>query len=141
MKPLSTTIVCFALYVITSSVAAGSADKHPVIVVRGPTVVAFFEPVPQTKLEKDPGANEALADFQLYARSVREPLRKAGVEFHEVYSRSFQLREGKRLTTFRPAKAKVGYYLIAPGRKPRVEYGVLTDADLLQTANEYFAIH
>ena len=92
-------------------------------------------------MEKDPDANEALADFQLYAESLRAPLRKAGIEFHELYANSFQLRDGKRLTTFRPIKANVGYYLVAPGKKPRIEYGVMTDSDLLQVANKYFGIH
>jgi len=139
MKLLSTAIACAALCCLT--VAAGSAEKQPVIAVRGPTVVEFFEPVPQTQLDKDPDASEALADFQLSARNVREPFRKAGIEFHEVYAYSFQLREGKRMTTFRPAKVKVGYYLVAPGMKPRIEYGVMTDPDLLQLAHEYFGIH
>ena len=109
--------------------------------MRGPTVVAFFEPANPGKGEKDPDANEASADFQFYARNVREPFRKEGIEFHELYTRSFQLREGKKLTTFRPVKADVGYYLVAPGKKPRIEYGVMTDADLLQVANQYFGIH
>ena len=139
MKRLSTAIAGAALYCLT--VAAGSAEKQPLIAVRGPTVVAFFEPVPQAQLDKDPDASEALADFQLYASNAREPFRKAGIEFHEVHAHSFQLREGKRLTTFRPAEAKVGYYLVAPGTKPRIEYGVMTDADLLQLAHEYFGIH
>jgi hypothetical protein len=47
-------------------------------------------------------------------------------------------RMGKAATTFKPTKVDVGYYLVAPGRKPRVEYGVMTDADLLQVADEYF---
>jgi hypothetical protein len=29
---------------------------------------------------------------------------------------------------------------VAPGKKPRVEYGVMADADLLQVANEYFGL-
>jgi hypothetical protein len=49
------------------------------------------------------------------------------------------LHVGKRLITFRPAKG-VGYYLVEPGKKPRIEYGVMTDADLLRVANEYFGI-
>lgn len=102
--------------------------------------MAFFEPVPQAKLEKDPDTNEALADFQLYATSVREPLRKAGIEFHELHTHSFRLRVGNKLTTFRPSIVGVGYYLVAHGKDPRVEYGVMTDADLLQLATEYFGI-
>jgi hypothetical protein len=134
-------IACVALYVLTGPAAPGAAEKQLVIVVRGPTVVAFFEPVPQSKLDKDPDTNESLADFQLYARSVREPLRKEGIEFHELYAHSFRLRIGSKLTTFRPVKVDVGYYLVAPGKKPRIEYGVMTDSDLLQVANEYFGTH
>jgi len=132
-------IACVALCALV--VLPGAAEKQPIVVVRGPTVVAFFGPVPQSKLDKDPDANESLADFQLYAKNVREPFRKAGIEFHELYAHSFQLREGKKLTTFRPVKGDVGYYLVAPGKKPRIEYGVMTDSDLLRVANEYFPIH
>jgi hypothetical protein len=134
-------IACFALYVIAGSLAPGAAEKRPVVVVRGPTILAFFEPVTQAELEKYPDINETLADFQFYATSVRAPLRKAGIKFHELYAHSFRLRVGNRLTTFRPIKAGVGYYLIAPGRKPLVEYGVITDSDLVQIANAYFGIH
>jgi hypothetical protein len=133
-------IACVALCAFTGPVAPAAAGKQPIVIVRGPTVVAFFEPVTQAKLEKDPHTNESLADFQLYARSVRAPLGKAGIEFHELYAHSFRLRVGNELTTFRPVKADVGYYLVAPGKKPHVEYGVMTDADLLQVANEYFGI-
>lgn len=140
MKRLMCTIACVALCACTCPVAAAAAEKQPVVVVRGPTVVAFFEPVTQAKLEKDPDTNEVLADFQLYATNAREPLRKAGIEFHELYAHSFRLRVGNRLKTFRPGKVNVGYYLMAPGRKPRIQYGVMTDADLVQLASEYFGI-
>jgi hypothetical protein len=140
MKRLMSAIACVALCGLTGPAAPAAAEKPPVVVVRGPTVVAFFEPVPQAKLEKDSDTNEGLADFQWYATSVRDPLRKAGIEFHELYTHSFRLRVGNRLTTFRPIKVDVGYYLVAPGKKPRIEYGVMTDVDLLQVANEYFGI-
>jgi hypothetical protein len=48
------------------------------------------------------------------------------------------VRVGKIVKAFRPVKGDVGYYFVAPGKKPRIEYGVMTDADLLQVANEYF---
>lgn len=127
-----------ALWALTGS---ATAERQPIIIVHGPTVVAFFAPVSQAKLDKEPDTNEALADFQLYATNVREPFRKEGIEFHELYAHSFQLRIGSKVIKFRPVKADVGYYLIAPGKKPRIEYGVITDADLLQMASNYFGIH
>ena len=114
-----------------------AAEKQPVVVVAGPTIVAFF-PVTKTELQKDADTNEALADFQFYAKLVREPLKKTGIEFQEVYAQSFRVRVGQEATVFRPAKGNVGYYLIVPGKKPRIEYGVMTNTDLLQVANEYF---
>jgi len=117
--------------------AAG--EKEPLVEVRGPTVVAFFGPVKQDELEKNPDTNEALVDFQLCANHVHNRLMEAGIEFHILYGHSFQLRVGQRLTTFRSAKG-VGYYLVEPSKKPRIDYGVMTDLDLLKEAKKYFGI-
>jgi hypothetical protein len=116
---------------------AVAAEKQPVVAVAGPTIIAFF-PVTKTKSQKDADTNEALADFQLYAKKVREPLKETGIEFQEVYAQSFRVCIGQEGTVFRPAKGNVGYYLIVPGKKPRIEYGVMTNTDLVQVANEYF---
>jgi hypothetical protein len=136
MKRLRSAIACAAFCVI--AIALRAAEKQPLVVVRGPTVIAFFEPVPSGQVDKDADANEALSDFQFYARSIRTRIRKAGIEFHELYTHSFRLRVGNKMTTFRPAKVGVGYYLVAHGKEPRIEYGVMTDSDLLQVANAYF---
>jgi hypothetical protein len=130
--------VCL-LTVRTSPVSA--AEKPPLVVAEGRTIVAFFPPVSGAKFEKDADTNEALSDFQLYTTRVREPLKNAGVEFHELYTRSFRVRVGKAVTTFHPNKVDVGYCLVVPGKKPRIEYGVMTDTDLLEVANEYFGTH
>jgi hypothetical protein len=113
-------------------------EGQPVIVVKGPTIVAFF--ATSTRSQNSAEANEALSDFQFYAKSVRGRLKNAGIAFHELYTHSFRLREGRRLITFGPGKRDVGYYLTAPGKKPRIEYGVMTDSDLIQAANAFFGL-
>jgi uncharacterized protein YecT (DUF1311 family) len=123
--------------VLGMQISLVAAEKQPVVVVAGPSIVAFF-PVTKAELQKDADANEALADFQLYAQQVREPLKKIGIEFSEVYARSFRVRIGQEVTVFTPTKENVGYYLIVPGKKPRIEYGVMTNTDLLQVAKDYF---
>jgi hypothetical protein len=141
MKRLMFAIACVVVCVLTGRMApSAAAEKQPLVVVRGPTVVAFFKPVTDAEMEKDPDTNEVLADFQLYTSHVREPLGRRGIEFHELYAHSFRLRVGKRLTTFRPGKVDVGYYFVSPGKTPRIEYGVMTDADLLLVADQYFGI-
>lgn len=114
--------------------------NQPVFVVRQPTILAFFPPVTSKELDQDPDTNEALSDFQLYANQVRGPLSKLGVDFQQVYARSFRVINAGRTTTFHPAGTKVGYYFVAPGRKPRIEYGVETDLDILQVAKDHFGI-
>ncbi len=126
----------FVCYLIAAS--AGTAKDPPILDIQHPTIVAFFTPVTQKELN-DGGTNEALADFQYYAKQVRQPLKKAGIDFREVYSHSFRIRLGTRITIFHPREG-VGYYLVSPSKKPRVEYGVLTDSDLLQIANAYFGV-
>src|SRR5260370_3084306 len=65
-------------------------------------------------------------------------LEKKGIEFREVYAHRFSIRRGAAVSTFTPQKIQVGYYFVAPGKKPHIEYGVMTDADLLQAADQYF---
>ena len=132
--PLGAVALLFAL--VTSQGAP--ADPATVSVGR-PTIIAFFAPMSEADLKADPDANEALADFQFYASHVREPLRKAGINFHELHVRSFQVQIGSQITTFLP-DVKVGYYLIAPSKKPRVEYGVMSASDLMEIASAYFGI-
>jgi hypothetical protein len=112
------------------------AAEQPTFVVRGPTIIGFFAPL--TKEDLKDGGNETLSDFQYYSAAVRTPLREAGIEFHEVYARSFRVQLGTKWTTFRFAKNQLGYYFIAPGKKPRVEYGVETDLKAL--AANYFGV-
>jgi hypothetical protein len=120
--------------------ALGAAPKEKLVVVNGPTVVAFFPPVTDTGLSKDPDTNESLADFQRYATRVREKLNNAGIKLEEINASSFAVRCEAKTTTFHPKKTTVGYYFIAPEKSPRVEYGVMTDVDILRVAAEYFQL-
>jgi hypothetical protein len=111
-------------------------SSEPIIDVRGPTIVAFFRPLKPD--QKDADANESLADFQYYVKQIRKPLADAGIELQETYSDLFRVKVGESTTTFRPDKEGVGYYLVAPGKPPRIEYGVMTDHDLRELAQQYF---
>jgi hypothetical protein len=125
----------FAFSLLSTTLVA--AERARTFVIRRPTVVAFFPPVSEQELS-DAGSNACLAHFQFSANEARKPLHDAGITFIENYAESFRVRIGKTVTTFRPDKIKVGYYLVAPGKEPRVEYGVMTEDDLLKTARKYF---
>jgi hypothetical protein len=129
------TLALLTLMLGYSLLLAQQITKVPVIDVQEPLIIAFYPP--ESKADADANANESLSDFQLYADKVKRPLRKIGVTFQVLYGRSFRIRGDTGTTTFRP-KADVGYYLAAPGKKPQIEYGVLTDSDLLLIARRYF---
>jgi len=140
MRPL----LCGATAVVLALFAIGFRDaraaKAPVFTVRTPTVVAFFAPVTDRDLDNE-DTNEDLSDFQYYDDEVRAPFKKAGIELHETYARSFSIRLKGRVLQFRTTRNNdIGYYFIAPGKKPHVEYGVMTDEDLLEVAHDYFGI-
>ncbi len=114
-------------------------QSDPTFDITKPTILAFF-PVSETASKEDAAdSNEALADFQFYGRQVLKPLATIGVDYKEIYASHFIVRVGHAQTTFRPAN--VGYYLVAPGKKPCVEYGVMTDSDLLHAAQSCFGVN
>lgn len=136
-------IGCILLSVVIFAVmgkAQNATKPETVFVIQKPTVMAFFTPVTEKELENDPDLNEVLSDFQLYNSEVHEPFARAGIDFQEADALSFKIRIGKTVQTFRTGKIGVGYYFIAPGKEPRVEYGVMTNTDLLEIARKYFGI-
>jgi hypothetical protein len=139
MKRLNRVFASVVVGLSLTPVLAG-APKQTVVVVSGPTVIAFFPLVTPAELNNDPDTNEALADFQFCAKTVRKPLHNMGVAFEEIYGPSFGVQVGARITTFRPGKVHVGYFFVAPNRKPRIDCGVLTEVDLRQIASEYFGL-
>jgi len=101
--------------------------------VRRPTIVGFLSTVTQAELDQDADTNETLADFPALRNQGSQTAPRSGpVDSTSSMPGSFQIRIGTRITTFRPDDGQEGYYFIAPGKKPRIEYGVATDADILE---------
>jgi hypothetical protein len=131
--------VFLALLVAFLCIREGVYAQTPVIQIQRRMVIAFFAPAPKGgKVAVD--SNEELSDFQFYARRVKEPLNILNIDFRVLHVRSFRLHLSKGDIVFRSKADAVGYYLIAPGKKPQIEYGVMTDADLLQLAKRYFGL-
>jgi hypothetical protein len=120
--------------------AQKAAKPVPVFAIHGPTIIAFFRHVTDKEMESDPDTNEVLSDFQLYYSQASAPLRKAGINFPGTDTLTFKIRIGKEVRRYRMGKIGVGYFFIAPGKEPHIEYGVRTDADLLDAARKYFGI-
>jgi hypothetical protein len=116
------------------------ATEVPTYTIKGPTVIAFFRPVTDAELEKESDKNEVLSDFQLYASQAAPRLKRAGIDFEVASAVKFRLKYGGSVRTFTAGKIGVGYYFVAPGKKPRVEYGVHDDLDIMEIARKYFRL-
>lgn len=115
-----------------------TAAKLPVIVIHRRTIIAFFVGANEAR-DIDPNGNESLSDFQLYAYQAKGPLKKMKVDLLDTTSAAFSVQAGTKIVDFHPAQA-IGYYFIAPGQEPRVEYGVHTDDQLIEIASRYFSV-
>ena len=117
-----------------------SPNRPPLILVQRPTIVAFFVPMTEAEANSGGGDAEALGDFNYYIYKVERRLKRVGIELQQVNGRSFKVRDGTRTSLFETGKIGVGYYFIAPGKEPHVEYGVMTDEDLVDAAKKYFGL-
>jgi hypothetical protein len=130
-----------ALLLLVCDIAIpGQKTSVPTFVIDRPTIIAFFRPVSDEEMDKNPDINEALGDFQLYASRVGRPLKNAGIDFEVASAVRFRVKDGGSVRTFNTGKIGVGYYFIAPGNQPHVEYGVETDPDILEAAKKYFQL-
>jgi hypothetical protein len=137
--------LCLSILALTlASHAIGATQPTPkkaqVIEIHRATIIAFEPPPKPGELENGEGDAEAYNDFAYYMDQAEIPLRKSGIEFRSVLAREFVVRDGKRIRTFKTGKIEIGYYLIAPGNGPRIDYGVMTDQDLFDEVLNYFRI-
>lgn len=110
--------------------------ENPIVVVRGPTVVACFVPVSDAEMEKYPNLNESLADFQLYTAQARKPLQERGIAFSVLSAHRFRMQVRGNVVNY--LVGGVAYYFIAPGKRVHVHTGVMTDTELVEAADQYF---
>jgi hypothetical protein len=126
---------CALMLLVAIPARVGFSQKQPPsFAITGPTIIAFFSPATQNQADD----NEAFSDFQFHFSKFESPLKRAGITLCRADAHSFRVRNAGRSQTFWPGKIGVGYYLVAPGMAPQIEYGVMTDADLLEIARKYF---
>lgn len=125
---------------MSTLLVAQRASSSTVVNADGPTIIAFFPDASKIGSD-DADGNEALSDFEYYAERVKGPLSQRGIQFTVEFGHSFRIRSGSATVLFTPKAGTPGYYLAHRGKKPRIEYGVMTDVDLLVIAKEYFDSH
>lgn len=146
MKAFSVRFALAALVLGLAAVSGASqarlASAHkpaPPIAITGPTMIAFF-PTTQAEVDRNPDTGEAISDFQFYINETGKKFKEAGIKVVEVYEPNFRIQTGKSIRLFPNPKGLAGYYFVAPGRGPHVEYNVMTGEDLIDAARRYFRV-
>ncbi len=138
MKRFMWILLLFAVWVGTGN-SQDTAKPLPIFIIHQPTIIAFF-PITQAEADSGEGNAPALDDFNFYIFKIDKRLHRAGIAIQIVNARSFQIQTEKKLVTFQPNKNDIGYYFIAPGKEPHIEYNVMSDEDILDAARKYFGI-
>ncbi len=119
-------------------IATGTEQQQTKFIITKPTLISFFLDFTDKQVEEE--GNEALADFVFYLPYAEDKLRAVGVQVYSVFKvKSFQVKVGHRWRTVRP-RVSVGYYFIAPGREPEIEFGVEDTGSILDLARKYFKL-
>jgi len=119
-------------------IATGAEQQQTKFVISRPMLISFF--LDYTDKQIDADGSEALADFVFYLPYAEDKLRGAGIEVHAVFKvKSFDVKVGRRWRTVRP-RVSVGYYFIAPGREPEIEFGVEDTGSIIDLARKYFKL-
>jgi hypothetical protein len=125
--------------VLDSVVAASGARIFPAPdrVMNGPTVIAFYA-LTKEQVARGGDASEAFADFERQLKGVDRALDSLGVRLDYQYSDTIQYQVNGVAHAWHPPSdsLRVGYLFLGPGRILDVQYGVMTNSDLLdQTRN------
>jgi len=127
--------------VLVASAQRQTTPRTERILLRGPTVIAFFAAT-QSQIDADSGGGitTALDDFEWYLPKVTPVLRAHGVAFVDSNKDTLQLvpLSGPERRFVARDSVRVGYILWRPAHESRVFWGVMTDMDLICASREYF---
>jgi hypothetical protein len=113
------------------------------VVVQGPVLVAFYPALSQAAVDSSEDLATVFDDFSYHLSTAMDSLRALGITVTERPVGRIRLSEGGREREFLPAKdsAAVGYLFVSPGEPDRVQYGVMTNSDLVDAARHYLESH
>ena len=93
---------------------------------------------PATTTAADEELNALLDDFGWHLSAATVSLRARGYQVEVRFTDTLYFREGTRRWRFVPPDtARIGYYLVAPGRAPDVLDQIHTDAELVERGTAY----
>lgn len=109
--------------------------------VHGPTLISFYPTVTQAQVDSSEDLATVLDDFSYHLSTAQDSLRAMGFAIVDHPPGTIQIIDASssRDIVLAPDSADVGFVFVAPGRRDRVMYGVMTRGDLIDAGHRFLA--
>lgn len=109
--------------------------------VHGPTLISFYPTVTQAQIDSSEDLATVLDDFSYHRSTAQDSLRAMGFTMVDHPPGTIRVIDasGSRSIVLAPDSADVGFVLVAPGRRDRVMYGVMTGGELIDAGRKFLA--
>ena len=109
--------------------------------VDGPTLISFYPTVTQAQIDSSEELATVLDDFSYHRSTAQDSLRALGFTMVDHPSGTIRIVDasGPRDIALAPDSADVGFVFVAPDRRDRVMYGVMTGGELIDAAHRFLS--
>lgn len=109
--------------------------------IHGPTLISFYPTVTQAQIDSSEDLATVLDDFSYHLSTAQDSLRAMGFTIVDHPPGTIRIVDasGSRDIVLAPDSAEVGFVFVAPGRRDRVMYGVMTGGDLIDAGRKFLA--
>ena len=126
----------------TSTATARTAAPDSMVVrVHGPTLISFYPTVTQAQIDSSEDLATVLDDFSYHLSTAQDSLRAMGFAIIDHPPGTIRIvdESSSRDIALAPDSADVGFVFVAPGRRDRVMYGVMTGGELIDAGHKFLA--
>ena len=112
-----------------------------VVRVHGPTLISFYPTVTQAQIDSSEDLATVLDDFSYHLSTAQDSLRAMGFTIVDHPPGTIRIVDasGSRDVVLAPDSADVGFVFVAPDRRDRVMYGVMTSSELIDAGHKFLA--
>ena len=125
----------------STATAQSPVPDSTAVHVHGPTLISFYPTVTQAQIDSSEELATVLDDFSYHRSTAQDSLRAMGFTIVDRPPGTVRIdgASGSRDIALAPDSADVGFVLVAPDRRDRVMYGVMTGSELIDAGHKFLA--
>ncbi|HEU4787292.1 MAG TPA: hypothetical protein VFS57_07795 [Gemmatimonadaceae bacterium] len=106
-----------------------------------PTLISFYPTVTQAQVDSSEDLATVLDDFSYHLSTAQDSLRAMGFAIVDHPPGTIRIIDASssRDIALAPDSTDVGFVFVAPGRRDRVMYGVMTGSELIDAGHTFLS--